>query len=1188
MHPGLARRRGERMLPLLRRLQTDPAFEAVLAALREGAPCAQAEGIPTAARPLFLSALQLATQRPLLVLCAGDEQADRRYQSMVHCLGEDRVRLFPSTEMALFERYDTDADTASDRLRVLGELIGGSAGVVVASGSVLLQYLMPRSRYRELTRMVRVNEDSGYEELLRWLSEAGYSRSDLVEAPGEFAARGGILDVYPPTLTEPIRVEFWGDTVESIRRFDPGSQRSVDRIGAVRLVPAGEMVPTAAQRARGADRIEELRRDLPDRLPAERRKHLDEVLRADAEALRIGRRFPGIGYYHQLLFDERETLLDYLAPNTLVALDDPLRMVRACEELLAELAEVHEKRVQRGELVPLPEPALLSAEELTQRLAGRPSVHLTLLSPSIPWVHERRLVTFECASVDSFRGSAKDLCQSVAEWQATGAAIVLSTTQQKRMVQILGEHGVEHTEEYGEDRDLASGMAHVGTLAVEAGFSVLGAKLVVLTDREIFGWHRAMLPARRPRSEVKLTTLAELHTGDHVVHVAHGVGRYVGIVQDTIEGVERDYLRIEYADGVLKVPTTQIDRIQKYIGAEGHMPTIDNIAGTTWSRKRKKAEKATADLAKQLLKLYAEREAAKGHRFSEDQPWQHEVEAAFVYEETGDQLRAISEVKGDMESPQVMDRLVCGDVGFGKTEVAVRAALKCVLDGRQVAVLVPTTILCEQHYRTFDERLGAYPVRIDKLSRFSSTKESRKVFAGIESGASDIVVGTHRLLSQQAKFPNLGLLVIDEEQRFGVKHKEALRMLRANVDVLTMTATPIPRTLHMSLSGIRDLSIIQEAPKGRVAVRTFCVEEEDDVIREAVRRELGREGQVYFVHNRVQSIASWAQRLKRLVPEARIAIAHGQMGDDELEEIMLDFYAGEYDILCCTSIIESGLDVPNVNTLIVQNAPMFGLAQLYQLRGRVGRSTRQAYAYFLYSHPERLTPQAEERLLAIREFSELGSGLRIAMRDLEIRGAGSLLGAEQHGHIEAVGFELYCQMLKEAVGKLRGEAPAASTDDLPAVDMPLDAYLPASYIPNEGQRLDLYRRLSTCRTAERIDEIHAELVDRFGALPEQAAQLVRVLRFRVRCKERGVGAIVEDASALQLRVHPGLKITQAAQIRLRKYGIQHQRRTLRALVVKDLWVSVAFTNIAPAAKLDALEEITDLIATETRTARLAP
>ncbi len=1176
------------MVPLLRRFQTDPAFEAVLAAVRDGVPCAQAEGIPNAARPLFLAALHLATQRPLLVLCAGDEQADRRYQSLGHCLGESRVCLFPSAELALYERYDTDADAAADRLRVLGELIAGTAGVVVASASVLLPYLMPRARYRALTRTVRANEECGYDGMLAWLVEAGYKRSDLVEAPGEFAARGGILDVYPPILNEPVRIEFWGDTVESIRRFDAGTQRSVDRLGAVRLVPASELVPSAEQCARAAERIEELRAGLPEKLSAERHRRLDEVLRSDAEALRVGRRFQGMGYYHQFLFEERETLLDYLAPSTLLALDEPLKAVRACEELLAELGEVHEKRVHRGELPQLPEPVLLSPEELTERLSARSAVHLTALSPAIPWVHERRLVTFESASVDSFRGSAKELCQAISEWQLSGSAIVLSTTQQKRMAQILAENGVEHVEEYSEHNDLATGMAHVGTLAVESGFAMAGAKLVVLTDREIFGWHRAMLPARRPRSEVKLTTLAELRAGDHVVHVAHGVGKYVGIVQDTIEGVERDYLRIEYADGVLKVPTTQIDRIQKYIGAEGHAPAIDTIAGTTWARKRKKAEKATADMAKELLKLYSEREAAKGHRFSEDQPWQHEIEAAFVYEETGDQLRAIAEVKDDMQSPQVMDRLVCGDVGFGKTEVAVRAALKCVLDGLQVAVLVPTTILCEQHYRTFDERLGAYPIRIDKLSRFSTPAESRKTLAGIESGATDIVVGTHRLLSQQARFSKLGLLIIDEEQRFGVKHKEALRMLRSNVDVLTMTATPIPRTLHMSLSGIRDLSIIQEAPKGRVAVRTFCVEEEDDVIREAVRRELGREGQVYFVHNRVQSIASWAQRLKKLVPEARIAIAHGQMGDDELEEIMLDFYAGMYDILCCTSIIESGLDVPNVNTLIVQNAPAFGLAQLYQLRGRVGRSTRQAYAYFLYSRPERLTPQAEERLLAIREFSYLGSGLRIAMRDLANRGAGSLLGPSQHGHIEAVGFELYCQMLKEAVGKLRGEAALPTGDDLPAVDMPLDAYLPARYIPNEGQRLDLYRRLSTCRTIERIDEIHEELLDRFGALPEEAAQLVRVLRFRVRCKERGVATIAEDASALQLRMQPGLKITQAAQIKLRKYGIQHQRRTIRALVVKDLWVSVAFTNIAPAAKLDALEEITDLIATETRAARLAP
>ncbi len=1175
------------MQPLLRRLQTDPAFAAVVEGLTRTRDSVQAEGLVASVRPLFVAELHAECRRPILVLCPNDDQADKLHQALAPILGEDAVRLFPSSEMTLYERYRADADAASDRLRVLGELSEGAVAVTVAPASTLLHDIMPRTRFRSLSRELRIGAMIEREPFLQWLTDAGYRRVDLVEAPGEFAARGGIIDVYPPTLAAPVRAEFWGDQLESLRRFDPGTQRSTEQIGTVKLVPADEMTPSEEERLRAAEALERMFRDYEESAD-EADARLARTLKEDAEALRLGRRFEGMAYYGQLLFGASETLLDYLPSNALLVLDEPLRMMRACEEALQELTALHEQRVARGELPPLPKSGFRTLEALTDMLASRQAAFLTLLSPAIPWAPGRKLVTFECGPADSFRGSPSQLCERIAEWQAGGHAVLLSTTQGKRMMNVLHEAEIAHIEEYDEGKDLASGMVHVGTLPLQGGFVSTGAGLVALTDREILGWHRAALPARRPRSEVKLTTLAELEAGVHVVHAAHGVGRYVGIVQDSVDGVERDYLRIEYADGILKVPTTQIDRVQKYIGSDGSSPSLDTLSGATWARKRKKAEKAAADIAKELLRLYAEREAAKGHRFSEDQPWQHEIEAAFVYEETGDQIRAIEETKADMESDRVMDRLVCGDVGFGKTEVAVRAALKCVLDGRQVAILVPTTILCEQHYRTFSERLGAYPIRVDKLSRFSSPKETRAICAGVESGATDIVVGTHRLLSKKVNFSKLGLLVIDEEQRFGVKHKEALRMLRASVDVLTLTATPIPRTLQMSLSGIRDLSTIQEAPRGRVAIRTFCVEEEDDVIGEAIRREMAREGQVYFVHNRVQSIAGWARRLKKLVPECRVAVAHGQMDDDALEDIMLDFYAGDYDVLCCTSIIESGLDVPNVNTLIVQNAPGFGLAQLYQLRGRVGRSSRQAYAYFLYSHPERLTPEAEERLAAIREFTELGSGLRIAMRDLEIRGAGSLLGREQHGQIEAVGFEMYCQMLREAVRKLKGSLPDDDpTEDLPAVDMPLDAYLPAHYIPAEGHRLDLYRRLSTCRDLDRIDEIQSELEDRFGPMPDEAAQLIRVLRFRVLCQQRGIASITDDAGALQMRVRLGRQITKGSQAQLKKYGLRNLRRTVRALTVRDLWVSVAFTNVPASARLTALEDIAELIATETRPTRTA-
>jgi len=1176
------------MQPLLRRFQSDPAFASVLAALDEPGTSAHAEGIVAQARPLFIAALHLATRRPTLVLCPTEELADKLHQSLAPCLPEGRARFLPSVEMTLYERYSIDTEAAADRLRVLGELVTGQGGLLVTSASSLLHDIMPRRRFAELTRPVRSGADLDRDEVLRWLVSAGYRRAEMVTDPGEFAARGCIIDVYPPTLGEPIRVELFGDTVDSIRSFDPGTQRSRSQLGHVRLVPANETVPSDAERSRAAARLEELHEEQRAHLAKDARERLAEHVREDAEALRQGRFTDAINYYHQLLFEERETLLDYVPRDTLVVVYEPHRIERACEELLGDLAEAHARRVERGELLQLPEPVFRGSAELEAELAARQCVYLTLLAPSLPWVERKRLVDFGHASVDSMRGSVAELCGQVSDWQLGGNAVLLSTTQAKRLKSILAEHAVEHVEEYAERADLASGMAHVGSIPIAGGFRAPGCGLVVVTDREMFGYHRPVLPPRRPRAEVKLTTLAELREGDYVVHVAHGIGRYVAIVQDTVEGVERDYLQIEYEGGVLKVPTTQIDRVQRYIGAEGAAPKLDNLAGTTWKRKRKRAEEATRRLAIDLLKLYARREAASGFRFSEDQPWQREMESAFVYDETRDQLEAIDATKDDMMSDKPMDRLVCGDVGFGKTEVAVRAAFKSVLDGRQVAVLVPTTILCEQHYRTFEERLGAYPVRIDKLSRFSTRAESRRTLDGLKSGAADIVIGTHRLLSDRVAFANLGLIIVDEEHRFGVGHKETLKLNRPDVDLLTLTATPIPRTLHMALSGIRDLSTIQEAPRGRVAIRTFCVQDEDDVIREAIRKELSREGQVYFVHNRVQTIAGCARRLKKLVPEARIAIAHGQMSDDDLEAIMLDFYAGDYDVLCCTSIIESGLDVPNVNTLIVQNSTGFGLAQLYQLRGRVGRSSRQAFAYLLYSDPARMTPDGEERLAAIKEFSELGSGLRIAMRDLEIRGAGNLLGGEQHGHIEAVGFELYCQMLQEAVAQLRdGEMPRREASELPAVDLPIDAFLPASYVPAEGQRLDVYRRLSTVRDLERLADIEQEIVDRFGPMPDEAANLIRVLRFRVLCSQRGVVASPIEAGSFQLRIRTDRVITKGSDARLRKYWIQHSRRILRALVVKELWVTVTFANTTPEAKLSALEEIVQLIETEKRQTRSA-
>jgi transcription-repair coupling factor (superfamily II helicase) len=653
---------------------------------------------------------------------------------------------------------------------------------------------------------------------------------------------------------------------------------------------------------------------------------------------------------------------------------------------------------------------------------------------------------------------------------------------------------------------------------LSAGLRLPGVKLVIVSDAEVFGERRNHLRPQRTQQRTfkqgrPITSLLELKEGDLVVHVSHGIGRYRGLVRMKSDGVEREFLRIDYADpDKLYVPSDQLDRVQKYIGSDESAPSINRLGGGEWFRTKARVKARVREMAKELLKLYAARQAVRGYACSADTVWQQEMETAFDYEETPDQLTAIHDVKRDLEAPRVMDRLICGDVGFGKTEVAIRAAFKVVTEGRQVAVLVPTTVLAQQHLNTFAERLAAFPVKVEMLSRFRSRPEQKKIVEGLEEGRIDIVIGTHRLLSKDIQFRDLGLLIVDEEQRFGVAHKERLKQLRTSVDVLTLSATPIPRTLHMSLTGIRDMSVIEDPPEGRLAVRTFCLEADDRVIREAILRELDRSGQVYFVHNRIDSIHEQADRLQKLVPQARIRIGHGQMREGDLEEVMLDFYDREFDILLSTTIIESGLDIPNVNTIVIHDADHMGLAQLHQLRGRVGRSSRQAYCFLLYKPMKQLTEVAEKRLQALREFAELGAGFKIALRDMEIRGAGNLLGAEQHGFMVAVGFDLYCQMIQESVRELQGELVEEAL--LPGVSLPISAFLPHDYIPTEGLRIAFYRKIAACRTPEHVQQVQDEIEDRFGDPPKPVWHLLALMRLRMSCVEAGVGRIETDKESV--------------------------------------------------------------------------
>jgi transcription-repair coupling factor (superfamily II helicase) len=859
------------------------------------------------------------------------------------------------------------------------------------------------------------------------------------------------------------------------------------------------------------------------------------------ETLRPGH---SLEHYLPYLYERLDTVVDYLPEDALLVIDEPVRLKSHADQFAAEVQEAYQTRLRRGELLRLPYLASLSLEQLAQRFGGRPELCLTMLARDVPWAPDAEKVSLPTPPVDSFGGQLDLLAEGIREWQRTGHRVVVSTPQARRITELFGHQGLK-CEDLAAGDGLKPNRIHLAHLPLSSGFKLSAASLILLTDSEIFGWQKLRRPQRRRfQAGITVTSLSELAPGDYVVHINHGVGVYEGLVRQTVQDVERDYLLIRYAgEDRLYVPVTQIDRVQKYIGGDGAAPTIYALKSPRWQRAKRKARLAARVLAKELLDLYAARERSRGHAFGVDSPWLTEMEQAFRFEETPDQWQAILDVKRDMRRPVPADRLVCGDVGYGKTEVAVRAAFKAVLEGKQVAVLVPTTVLAQQHDNTFRERLGPYPVNVEMLSRFRSRAQQQRIVSGLKAGTVDIVVGTHRLLQGDVGFKDLGLVIVDEEQRFGVRHKETLKQLRTSVDVITLTATPIPRTLHMALSGIRDMSVINDPPLGRLPIKTYAREHDDDIVREAILREMERGGQVYYVHNRVQSIKHVAAHVQRMVPSARIAIGHGQQTEDQLEQTMLAFYAGEFDVLVCTTIIESGLDIPNVNTIIIEDAHNFGLAQLYQLRGRVGRSNRQAYCYLMYRYPDRMTAEAEQRLQAVQEFSELGSGFKIAMRDLEIRGAGDLLGAEQHGHIAAVGFDLYCRMLEDAIRSLRGEGIAAEAEV--AIELPVAGVIPGSFVPDESQRIALYRRIAAVKTAQDADDLRAEIRDRYGELPASVDNLLRIAGLRAVCRELGIESIIGQARRLVVKLRPDRALSRRESV---IFTALYQRGPLRAVL----------------------------------------
>jgi len=1014
----------------------------------------------------LLMELSIPSSASCLVMTPTRADAERFGDDLLAFLPdlEERMRVFPSWEILPYDEAPPSVEVLGERLGILYDLLSGRGLLILASVSSVLQKVPAPGQLRTFQLVLEAGATMSREAIVAFLVEGGYERVELVIARGQFAVRGGIVDVFPPQADLPIRIELFGDEVEGIRSFDPASQRSVGTLKRVAILPVGEQATIAAE----------------------------------------------------------GTLFDYLGDSALVVLDEPMEMRRQADDLALRMGEARLRAEETGKAVHLV--PVLEWAELEGLLAGKQRITFSFAYPP---EGDPEPVTFAIGGVETFAGQARLLSRRLEEWRREGRRVVLASGQAKRFCELL--QGMGAPVDFAESLPVPPAPSQIVAVPspLSRGFRL--EDLVVVTDSEVLGWRRhRRRRARAIREGIPLTSWLDLQEGDYVVHIHHGIGIYRGLVRLSVDGVERDYLLLEYAQGDrLYVPIEQINLVQRYIGVEGIAPQIHRLGGTDWEREKRRVREATQELARKLLELYASRETAQGFAFSPDTPWQRELEASFEYEETPDQQRAIEEVKRDMETPKPMDRLICGDVGYGKTEVAVRAAFKAVMDGKQVAVLVPTTILAQQHYTVFSQRFAPYPIKVEVLSRFRSQREQRRILHELRAGIVDVIIGTHRLLQPDVQFKDLGLVIIDEEQRFGVAHKERLKELRKEVDVLTLTATPIPRTLYMSLVGLRDMSVIETPPDSRQPIRTVVSAWDDAMVAEAIRRELSRGGQVYVVSNRVETIDRTARHIQRLVPEARVAVAHGQMPEERLERVMLDFIGGRYDVLVCTTIVEIGLDIPRVNTIIVENAHMMGLSQLYQLRGRVGRSDRQAYAYLLYPKGVRLTPEAYKRLEALQEFVELGSGFKLAMRDLEIRGAGNLLGPEQHGHLAAVGFDLYCRLLDEAIRQLRGEIVEEAPD--PSIDLRVDAYIPEFYIPDQAQRLIAYRKASAARTLEEVEEVAGELRDRYGELPEPVRNLLEIVRLKALARRAGVASVAREGDHLVLRFSTSPSLSERGQ-----------------------------------------------------------
>ena len=1078
-------------------------------------------------------------------------------EDLIRLIGKDEFLVFPEEEILPHEQLMPDLTTMSERTKVLTELvfpIGQKKKIILTTPAAVLKKLPPKMIYQQKSINIKSGSEINIESLRQRLFALGYKREEMVEAPGQYSIRGGIIDVFTLLDEQPFRIELFGDEVDSIRKIDLTAQRSKKEVAEITIPPFANLVIDEEVVDRACPRLETAYSKAVARLAEnnypEEASYLRDKAKKMLEDLREKHRFPGFEQFLPFYYEETASFFDYLEDSMIFAVR-PNKITQLTHEYYQEIIETHTRLLEQGMVFPEYLDNFITENEFEKEITKNRVVDIN------SEFEERKVaendIHFNTSSLEPFHGQLELFSEKLLDLlqKKYRIAITLNSASKKRRVKMFLE---EKNLVVGENFDQSRIVIFPDSLA--EGFVFDDIKLAVFSDKEVFGNEQ-----KRKRKigdfedGVEISSINDLKAGDYVVHENHGIGKYLGVKTLEIQGQHKDYLVLKYAgEDKLYVPTEKIHLVQKYIGSDAGNPKLYKLGSSDWKKVKEKVQKSVEEMAVGLLELYAERETLTGYQFSEDDVWQQEFEDSFPFEETPDQKDAIEDVKADMESKKPMDRLLCGDVGYGKTEVAIRAAFKAALDSKQTAVLVPTTILAQQHYNTFAERIEEFPVRIGMLSRFSTTAEQRKTLKKLIKGEIDILIGTHRLLSKDVIFDDLGLLIIDEEQRFGVTHKEKLKDLKRNVDVLTLTATPIPRTLHMALVGVRDMSLIETPPENRYPIRTFIKEYNKELIASAIRRELARQGQIYFVHNRVKDIEQTAGKLQKLMPEAKIAVAHGQMNEKRLEKIMYDFYHHKFDILVCTTIIETGLDIPNVNTIIINHADKMGLSQLYQLRGRVGRTNRIAYAYLLYERDRILPEVAEKRLEAIKEFSSLGSGFKIAMRDLEIRGAGNLLGPEQSGHIAAVGFSLYTKLLEGTIEELKGKKDQNKIEV--EIDLNLDAYIPDDYIKYEARKIEIYKKIKSIeKEADALDTID-ELIDRFGEPPVEVMRLVNTARLKFIAAELNMDSIKDDGGKIRCQfvssdLVDGSKLVEFSKKYRRKIKIKSAKKPQLLIKIDD-------------------------------------